>query len=490
MIFSRRAVKEVVQQELRKNGHRAVEMIGRYTAPVVRLWTRLTYDATRPTYDFWDRLFRGKEPGYEFGGLFAKPTAETLADWTLGQGFNAETGDEAVDERLAEFIEDHLDDIIRCYTRSLGVGNSYLVVNPDATLTPVSPDTVEKETDPLDFRKVTGYTVTSRLEKFIIEDHFGVDKRAIKIRQTGMVDGRPVTGDVQTIEYQNLIERLPVIHFAEDMSENEIYGHPVHEGLFKLMKRYDNLLDAGLDGAEMMGRPVPVAEGLEDPDATKRAMQTGEETVFDKDGNVQTVPIIDLKQIPMVWLGKGGSFKFASPGSFSADTVALLKKLFYLMLEHIRIPEWVWGGAVQSSKASVDAQMPAWVKVIQGRQRRLKTVLRELLEVWLATAALTEPLNTNVKITIEFPDLVGEDEKLSQAWLLLALQNGLVTDETALTFINRHTQIVDDPAAEIAKAQAAAQARQDQFDARLQQDQQDALAQQNGQDQQALAEAA
>lgn len=443
------------------------EMIGRVAAPFIRLYTSLTVDRTRPDERWWDRFLRGKEPGYELGGLFARPTAETLADWTLGQGFTASTDNEAVDERLNEFVGDHLDDILDAYKRSLGRGNSYLVVNPDATLTPVSPDQVEVETDPLNIHRVTGYKITSRLEHYHIIDHYTLSGREVIIKQTGTLDGQPVTLQATTQVFENLTGRLPVIHFAEDRSENEIYGHPVTESLVKLFARYDDILNAGLDGAEVMGRPVPVAEGLEDPEQTKRALATGEETVRDKDGANQTIPIIDFRALSMLFLGKGGSFKFASPGSFSADTVALLKKLFYLMLEHIRIPEWVWGGAVQSSKASVDAQMPAWIKVIQGRQRKVKKVLVELLEVWLATVALTEPLATDVKIAIEFPDLAGEDETLSMQWLTLAITNGLITDETALAFINAHAPMVEDVAAEIAAAKAESQEKQEQFDARL-----------------------
>jgi len=445
----------------------AVEMIGRVAAPFVRVYTSLSVDRTRPDERFYDRLLRSKEPGYELGGLFARPTAETLADWTLGQGFTATSGDDAVDERLAEFIEEHLDDIIKAYKGALGRGNAYLVVNPDATLTGVSPDIVEKETDDLDPQRTTGFKITSRLEKFIIVDHYTLKGREVIIKQTGIVDGKVATSAEPPIEFDNLTGRLPVIHFAEDMGENEIYGHPVHDGLVKLFARYDDVLNAGLDGVEIMGRPIAVAEGLEDPEQTKRAMATGEENVRDKDGVMQTVPVIDFQRLSMLFLGKGGSFKFASPGSFSADMVALLKKLFYLMLEHIRIPEWVWGGAVQSSKASVDAQMPAWIKVIQGRQRTLKKTLVELLEVWLATAALVEPLSTNVKIAVDFPDLAGEDESLSMQWLTLALENGLLTDESALSFINRHVEIVEDVAAEIAKARQEAEEKQEQFAARV-----------------------
>lgn len=445
----------------------AMEMIGRVAAPMVRIYTHLSVDRTSPNYPFYDRLLRSKEQGYELGGLFAKPTVETMADWVLGMGFTATTGNEKVDERLAECIDEHLDDILKTYKGSLGRGNGYLVVNPDATLTRVSPELVEKETDDLDPQRTTGFKITSRLEKFQIEDHYTLDAREVTIKQIGNFNGSFEPTPAQTITFENLIGRLPVIHFAEDMGENEIYGHPMMEGLVKLFARYDDSLNAGLDGAEMMGRPVPVVEGLEDPEQTMRAMQTGEEKVRDKDGNLQTVGTIDLRQIPVVFVGKLGSFKFASPGSFSADTVALLKKLFYLMLEHIRIPEWVWGGAVQSSKASVDAQMPAWIKVIQGRQRALKKVLQEFLEVWLATAALVEPLTTNVQIKVEFPDLAGEDETLSMQWLTLALEHGLLTDESALAYINRHAEMVEDVAAEIAKARQQAEAKQAEFDKRV-----------------------
>ena len=461
----------------RSNGHPKLvsEIIGRIATIVRILPAYISVDKTPVDYAYWDKLARGKLPGYELGGLFAHPIAETLADWDLGNGFTAATDNDDVDEQIADFLEDNLQTIIDADENSMKHGDAYLVVNLDGTLTPIAPDLVEIQTAELDFRTITGYKITTRLDKATVTDHYQLDGRTITIESASKIlDGIEIPGGKRIFEFDNLIGRLPVVHIADGRGINETRGHPIYEALRKLFAWYHDVLDAGLEGVQKMGRPTPTVSGLENVQETINANKTGEQTVTNDDGTTSKVPVIDLGKLTMFFAGKGGKFEYASPGAFFADTSAALKKLFYIMLEHIRIPEWVWGGAVASSKASVDAQTPAWVRKIQGRQRRLKRPLQELLEIWLATMALTMPIPAGLKVKISYPDLFGEDETLSQAWLKLAMDAGLLTDKTALAFINRHIDIVEDVAAEIEKARAEGQAKQEAFDARVNADMADA----------------
>lgn len=444
------------------------EMINRVAA-IVRIPSAIrSVDNTTPDYAWWDRLVRGKQAGYELGGLFAQPIAETLADWDLGKGFTATTDNDEVDELLADFLEDTLQDIIDADESSMKLGDAYLVVNVDGTLTPVSPDLVEIKTADLDYRRVIGYKITTKLEKATITDEYGLDKRTITIESPSqMLDGIAIPGGKRVLEFDNLIGRLPVIHFADGKGVNETHGHPIFEALRKLFAWYHDVLDAALEGVQKMGRPTPTVNGLEDVAATINANKTGEETVLNADGTTSRIPVIDLGKVSMFFTGKGGKFEYASPGQFFADTSSALKKLFYIMLEHIRIPEWVWGGAVASSKASVDAQTPAWIRKIEGRQRRLKRPLQELLEVWLATAALVMPVPAGLRVKISYPDLYNRDENLSMNWLKLAMEGGLLTDVTALTYINRYLNVVEDVEAEIEAAKKEGEEKQAAFDARV-----------------------
>lgn len=441
------------------SGRVVSEIIGRTTSPYARITTwRKSVDATKSEYTFWSHLRRGKEPGYELGALFADRIAEIDAEWTLGDGFIVETGNETVDEECAAFVDEHLDEFMTWRKDASAHGDAYLIVNPDASLSMANPDCVDILTDDLDYTRVVGYRITTVLDKVTATDEYRLDGRTVTFKTGDMKIGAVLVGmgyeqtsvSEYRREYANLTGMLPVIHLPNDREANEVYGHPIYEALLKLFARYDDVLNKSLDGVEVMGRPIPVAEGLEDPEEAMRANSTRTEDVTDKDGATQTVPVVDFEDLTMLWLGKGGSFKFAGPGSFSADSVAMLKKLFYLMLEHTGIIEAVWGGAIASSKASVDAQMPAFVKYLKGRRTATTKAVQQLVTVWLAMKRLTTPLAALETVKIHWPSLESEDEALKLNKLNAAHDRGVIRDETYLRLLD----IVDDPAAEVEAAKA------------------------------------
>lgn len=437
------------------------EIIGRTTSPFARaLFTaRKTVDETRVDYAFWSKLRRGKQDGFRLGALFAKRICEVDAEWTLGRGFAVETDNPTADERFSRFLRDNLNTMLTWRKDANAVGDAYIVVNADASLTLVNPDTVEVLVDALDYTRVLGYRITTILDSATIIDEYRANGRTVTIQQAA--------GNVST-DYPNLIAPLiPVVHLANDKETNEIYGHPIYEALLTLFARYDDVLQKSLDGVEIMGRPIPVAEGLEDPETARRQNSTRTEMVLNADGTSARVPVVDFEDLTMLWLGQGATFKFASPGSFSADSTAMLKKLFYLMLEHTGIPEWAWGGAVASSKASVDAQMPAFIRYLEGRRAQVQQALITLLDVWYATARLTEPLPDVAEKVIVWPELETNDETLQLEKIKQAQLTNLVTDETALRLLD----LVEDAAAEVEAAGKEAderrQQQQDMFDAEI-----------------------
>lgn len=424
------------------------ELIGRVSSPFKRTLSNAvtSVDTTSPDYPFWSYLRRGKQRGYQIGALFTKRICEVDAEWTLGRGFTVETENTAIDEAIGDFLREHLNTILQCRKDASALGDAYLIVNADATLTMVNPDTVEIITDPMDYTNVIEYKITTVLNTVTIIDEYFIDKRIVTLKEANKT---PITQI-----YPNLLGRMAVIHLANDAEVNEIYGHPIYEALLTLFARYDDVIQKSLDGVEIMGRPIPVAEGLKDPTLAKAENSTRSEVVYNPDGSTETVPVIDFEDLTMLWLGEGASFKFAAPGSFSADSVAMLKKLFYLMLEHIGIPEWAWGGAVSGGIGgdSVSAQMPAFIRYLEGRRAQVQPFVVNLMLTWLAAKALVAPIGTVEEVEINWPELDKTDENLLLEKIKYAADTGKITAETALRLLD----LVDDPASEIAAAQKEA----------------------------------
>lgn len=434
------------------------EIVGRTSVYNRPLPARVSVDRTQTDYAWWSRFRRGKQPGYELGGLFAKPIIEIIAGWVLGSGFAVDTGVEATDEGANEFISERMAQLLQTYRDMLALGDCYVVVNADGSLSVVPPDLVEVVTDPYDYRRVLAYKITSRLETVTVIDEYQMTMRFLTFKH--MRDGRPLE---EKIEFINPLGMIPVVHFAYGREANETHGHPVYEALLHLFTRYDDLVNKSLDGAEVMGRPVPVAI-VPNPQQAREENSAGDETVTNSVGVETTRDVTDFDGLDMLWLqaGQGTDFKFVAPGRFSEDSVALLKKLFYLLLEHIGIPEWAWGGAIASSKASVDAQMPAFLRLIDSWRLMVEEPLIELLNIWMATASYTSAVRRPERVRLVWPEVTSKDEGLLLNKVRYAHQEaGLLTDAKALTLLELVN--AEEVQAEVEAAKEEAQTAADEF---------------------------
>lgn len=447
-----------LRQRLSKGREQVSELIGRISHRVRFNYLRVrpTVDYTQTDYEWYDKFRRGQQPGYEIGGLFGEPMANIIASWSLGDGFNIDGGNQRTGEAIDEFLSEHLQTLVETAEDYLSLGDAYLIVNADGSLTRLSPEQVEIERDELDMHTVLSVTVRTQNESVEIEDIYTPAQRTVRIKRGN--------AEIEEQTFPNLIGRIPIVHFANDRGANETNGHPYFEALLTLFAEYDDAARKGLDGVKIMGNPVPVAEGLEDPEGAKELNATYTDTYTDREGNTQTEHVTELSPNEILYFGAGARFHFAAPGPFADNTVAMLKNLFYIMLQFAKIPEWVWGGAIASSMASVQAQAPAFVKFIGGRRRKLERPIKDLLEIYLTTLGLFRPgiaIETGLKI--EWPELMPIDREILLKWVMWLEQRELITAETAL----RLADVVKDVQAEVEAAQQEAEDAQQRFEERL-----------------------
>lgn len=460
------------------NGERVAEIIGRGTHPLAqaaiyksRYAALPSLDATVPDYAFYDLLRRGKQPGYKLGALFAKRIEHVLSGWTLGRGVDitlmmpGDPKNEAdprnyTDGKLSDFINAHHSLLMTIEEDKIGLGDQYIVVNADGSLSVPSPDTVEVERDELDYRTVLAIRITTKLPKATIIDEYRPDGRTVTIRR--YVDGKPV----DTVErYANLIGRIPIIHLTHGMSGNETNGHSIHEDLLKLYDQYDNVIHKQIDGAVLLGNPLLTFSGMEDLaaviDANKPATPA---TYIDQDGAEITRPELNVDANSILLIGKGGSAAFVSPPvGFTADTQQALKTLFLLLLDRTGIPEFIWGNEMSSARASSDTQMIQWAHDVEGLQKADERWLLALCDIWLATSALTDPQLVVDELEATWPPVLDENQELKLKAIDMARRDNLLTNKTELELL----QLVEDAETEVEDAQVEAQARMDDQQARL-----------------------
>lgn len=460
---------------------RISEMIGR-VAFVSAFWNSrasTSVDTTQTDYGFWDSLRRGTAQGYKMSGQLAQPIAEIVASYVLGKGVQARLADSETDEPpdtpmgytndlLKRFLSRVNSLLMTTLEDDYALGDQYLVVNPDGSLSVPSPETVKVTHDELDYRKPMKVTITTKLPTATVTDEYRLDGRTVTVHYN---DSR----EDEKHDYQNLIGRLPIVHWANDRSANETNGRPIYESLLRVFSRYDDLAEKTVDGGELMGNPVPTFEGMEDLSQVEIANQTAEyETYTDADGNEVTRRVLKFDRDPIALVGKGGQFNFKGPQvGFTDDNRNVLKSLFLLILDRTRIPEFLWGGAIASSKASADAQYPPFVQFVGARRAKLAGQasddilgaeavggIHELIDIWLRMRRLVDPRVVVGPVALDWPKLEQADKAIILEWVRMMSDKGIIPDELVALL----SELVDNPAKAVEAARAENEQKQKAFD--------------------------
>lgn len=431
-------------------------------------WSRLTgmnnarYSWERPDYDFWRRVYFCRAKGLELSGLFVKPMVGKITAWTMGRppSWSFENS-ETTAEALTQWWIDNHPAVLSSWKDALKQGDAFLVVNPDLTLTAVLPDLVEPIVSERDYSEVVGWRITQtythptrRFDKQVVIDEYTIDGRLRKWEING--------AEVRRESWPNLIGRIPVIHIINQPQAGEAFGHPEAEALVTALHRYGATLEAAIDGNQLQGRPTPVlkfetAEGYnqfwEDFSAT--------ETQQLPDGTTQTIKTLNADLSQLLTL-VSADFSYESPGSFASDTIALLEILFLLVLEHTELPEFVFGNAISSSKASAETQLPVFIRFIELRRAEMSGWLTQLASTAVAYLALITPgVSTAETPVLQWEQLEQGDGRLTLDTVSWAYAEGLLDAKTALMLAPVD---IDDLETVLAAAKKEKEERQQEMD--------------------------
>lgn len=399
-----------------------------------------SHDWSRPDYAYWRRAYWCRVRGLEISGLFIRPLISKITGWALGMPPLWRTDDEASTEALSLWWQDHHDEILRISRAAQAQGDAFAVVNADLTLTALPPDAVDPIVADDDYSHIIGWRVTQILahpettDKMTVVDEYYADRRIQRTEINGVTTQERV--------YRNLLGRLPIVHIANQRQDGEAFGHAEAEALIELLLRYGEVIDAAIEGNITQGRPTPVASFETIGDLDKFWELYGERTVRTlPDGSTETIDALNVDLSQLLTLS-GATFEYKSPGAFTADTERLLGLLFYLLLEHAEIPEFVFGNAISSSQASADTQMPVFERFIEMRRADMTGWLTEIAEIALGYMALTQPGIRAQTPALQWTPLT-QDGRLTLDTLSWALLQGLIDERTALTMAPLDIQDAD-----------------------------------------------
>lgn len=436
--------------------------------PINRSVLDVTYQVGRGDYAFWDKVRRGKAVGLTLSGLLLKPIYSKIASWVMGKGIRFNLGKHsAAEDALNDWWAKNHSTILRAFEESVALGDCYLVLNPDKTLTLIPPHVIDPVVSDSDYGKIVGWRVDE------VYQHPLHPERRMRIVQTYTPFARTrsikTNASDETAVYDNLIGMTPVVHIANAKTSDEMFGRSEGEALVELLHRYGEILEAALDGNKRQGRPTPVFGQLGSRQEVDKFWQqyAKTRTITHSDGTTEIEQYLEFDADRVLALGGNATFQYVSPSPFTSDTSNLLGLLFYLYVQHSELPEFILGNAITASHASATAQMPAFTKFIEKKRGDAQKWVMYLAKCVTRLLALSDPEIAQAVQSDEQPspiwdELNTDDMNLMFSATQWALEKGLIDELEAL----RQSPLrIENPEEVLERAKTSAQAKKEEFDA-------------------------
>ncbi len=391
--------------------------------------TSYRLDSSRVNYDLARQLYRNTADKYKLGAGFAKPIINTTAGFMGAPHFTHI--DPEADQALEQAVTRWTGKVLRINRNTLRDGDVFarIVRVPDRfnsrqeafDLILIPPEWVTPVTDPItgqwqqlvirhpvtvtdiQGRTVTEYTLTEILTP---------KSRSIEADARAPADVRARNG-----EEANPWGFIPVVHFTNEAEENQLFGCSDLEAVEPFMKAYHDTMLFAVQGSKLFSRPKAkfslksVEKFLQDNFSTEE-IQAGKLKFADKE---------------IFLLQEGDDASFITADSGLAGITTLLKFLYFCIVDVSETPEFAFGTAVQSSKASVSEQMVPLARKIRRKRGMFEEPYGELASMYLAMWAKVEnrALET-YRVDIGWDELSPRNDQ-EVAGTIKTLVEGLVT---------------------------------------------------------------
>lgn len=389
-----------------------------------------TLDTSRVDYNLARELYRNVNSKYKLGAGFVKPIIDTIVSFMGAPSFVCEN--QAVAQELGDverrwrgkFVRIHRDTLIDgdCFVRIARVVNKYNE-RPEFVLSFIPPENIVPILNP----------ITGAFDKVFIRheipiyDSYGTvvnHSIIIEVITPDTVEFMPDSKAPLNIQALAKIEAnpwgfIPIIHFKNEADENRLFGRSEIEAVEPYLKTYHDTLLFAVQGAKLFARPK-VKFKLSN-------VQKFLETNFSQDEITSGRLRFQDKEIFL--LQEGDDIQFITADSGLQAITTLLEFIYYCIVDTSETPEFVFGTAVSSSKASVSEQMIPLAKKIERKRLMFEEYYQEFIQVYLNMWGRVN----NVKVT----------DKVDIVWDEVNSRNDLEVANTINTLVNGLTMAVN-----------------------------------------------
>jgi hypothetical protein len=234
-------------------------------------------------------------------------------------------------------------------------------------------------------------------------------------------------------DYDNRWGFIPLVHFRNDAEDTHRYGMSDLEPIEPFMRAYHDVFLYSIQGSKTIARPKTQFR-LNNVGQFLERNFTAEE-IKDKRLRFGDKEIFLMEQ--------DDSVEFIVADTGLMGTTTLLEFLYYCIVDVSQTPEFAFGTAVASSKASVSEQMPVLARNIRRKRGEYAEPYSELAEMYLAMQAqVGMPKPDTYRVDVEWEELTQRDDsevagtlESLMASMATGVEAGLIGLESAIDFI-------------------------------------------------------
>ncbi len=399
-------------------------------------------DSSRVDYALARELYRNIHNSYKLGAAFAKPVVNTMAGF-MGSPHFLHPDPEA-DQALEQVMARWTGKVLRINRNTLRDGDVFARIvrvqdrfNPKQVvfdLTLIPPEWVTPILDPL-----TGRWLKLVIRHPVTAIDATTGRRGVDytVTETLTPTERIIEADAhvpaESRREANPWGFVPVVHFKNEAEENQLFGSSELEPIEPFMKAYHDTLLFAVQGSKLFSRPK-----------TKFALKDVEKFLRDNFDEAEIASgKLKFADKELFLMQGGDDVSFITAESGLAGVTTLLEFLFMNIVDVSQIPEFAFGTAVASSKASVSEQMIPLVRNIRRKRGMFEEPYGELAAMYLAMWSKVENRHLDTyQVNVDWDEITPkDDEQISTTiktlveGLATGVEAGLLSLEAASEFL-------------------------------------------------------
>lgn len=404
-----------------------------------------TLDSSRVNYELARNLYRNIEDKYKLGAGFAKPVVNTAAGF-MGAPHFTHPNPEA-DQPLEADMSHWVGKILRVNRNALRDGDVFARIIRRSSRFNENEENFELDLVPPEWTMPIPDPLTGGWLEIVIKhpvrvlDREGREQVKFTVTERLTPKFREVEADASAPKElrdkngktKNPWGFIPMVHFKNEAEEHQVFGASELEPIEPFMKAYHDTMLFAVQGSKLFSRPKARF-------ALKSVEKFLRDNFSDQEIRSGKLKFAD-KEIFLMQEGDDANFITADSGFQGITT--LLKFLFYCIVDVSETPEFAFGTAVSSSKASVSEQMTPLSRKIRRKRGLFEESYRELAGMWLAMWSKIGNLKLDTyRVGVNWDELSPKNDqdvattiKTLVDGLATAMESGLLSTDSAAEFL-------------------------------------------------------